>query len=376
MTQYDTDIVIVGAGIHGAAVAREACRQGYKVTLLEQYDRPAGGTSSKSSKLIHGGLRYLESLELNLVYECLSDRSRLLEQYPELVRLQKFYIPIYRSTTRSSFIIRAGLSLYALLGGLKKANRFRKLQKQEWQSLDGLSTDNLHAVYQYYDAQTDDAALTTRLIDESIEDGLQILFNAKFLSCHAYEDHVSISLNHEKYSSITARYMINATGPWVNHVISGCQPDIEPIEIDLVQGTHIEIPGELSQGIYYLEAPQDQRAIFSMPWQGHILLGTTESMHTGDPASSEPTKEEITYLLKVYNHYYRAENNKLKEDEIINSWSGLRVLPKSEDDPFKRTRETIFLPNRKDRPNIFSIYGGKLTSHYSTAIKLLKLLIK
>lgn len=374
MSHLDADIIIVGAGIHGAAIGREACRRGFKVILLEQFDGPAQGTSSRSSKLIHGGLRYLESLELNLVYECLSDRRRLLEHYPDLVKLQRFYIPIYTSTSRSPFMIRLGLSLYALLGGLKNTNRFHKVNKQEWQSLDGLSTDNLVEVFQYHDAQTNDAELTARLIEDGISDGLQVLFNAEFQSCEYTDKFVTVHLNHTNYSSVTARYLINAAGPWVNHIIRNCQPAFKPIAIDLVQGSHIEIPGKLAQGMYYLEAPQDQRAVFVMPWQGHILVGTTETIYTGEPADCAPTVDEINYLLDVFNHYFKQTNSKIRQTDIINSWAGLRVLPKSNDNPFKRTRETIFLPNRKADPNIFSIYGGKLTSHYSTATKLLKLL--
>lgn len=374
-TEHDTDILIIGAGIHGAAIASEACRRGYRVTLLEQYDRPARGTSSRSSKLIHGGLRYLETLQLGLVRECLQDRRYLLETYPDLVHLRNFFIPVYRSSSRSRYLIRLGLSLYALLGGLDASNRFRRLDEKEWLGLEGLNTSGMVDCFQYFDAQTDDELLTARLIDEALRDGLGLHFNAQFVACESADDHVSIE--YEKMGHryrLRTRYLVNAAGPWVNRVLERCRPAVKPLSIDLVQGTHIELPGSLERGIYYLEAPQDRRAVFVMPWQDRILVGTTETFYRGDPAECVPTAEEITYLLGVYNHYFRIARDEFTETDVVSSWAGLRVLPSGEDKPFRRSRETIFHPNRRDNPNIFSIYGGKLTSHHSTALKLLDLL--
>lgn len=371
----DFDLVVIGAGIHGASIALEAGRSGYRVLLIEQYDRPARGTSSRSSKLIHGGLRYLESMELGLVYECLADRRRLLSKYPDLVKLQRFHIPVYRDTSRSRLLIRTGLSLYALLGGLKKDNLFHSLDRSEWELLDGLDTRELLAVYQYYDAQTDDARLTERLIMEAGGKGVQTIFNSRFTNCVTDGESVTVKYDQDGSShSVGARYLINAAGPWVNRVASLCNPAVRQLEIDLVQGVHIELPGELRRGIYYLESPKDRRAVFAMPWHGHILVGTTETLYTGDPADTSPAPAEIDYLLNVFNHYFKKKRGETGREEVIDSWSGLRVLPKSSANPFKRTRETIFVPNEGMNSGIYSIYGGKLTSHYSTAVKLLRLL--
>lgn len=373
MTKADYDLVIIGAGIHGAAIASEASKDRLKVLLLEQFDRPAQGTSSKSSKLIHGGLRYLEHFEFGLVYECLSDRKRLLERYPDLVELKKFYIPVYKSTTRSSMIIRTGLSLYALLGGLKKSSRFKRLGRSKWAALDGLKTSELKNVFHYFDAQTDDAKLTARLLDEATSSGARIEYESEFINCHINETDVEVCYQKDNASlKVSAGLLINAAGPWVNHVVRRCQPAFDPVEIDLVSGTHIEIPGTLDEGIFYLEAPQDQRAVFAMPWKGHILVGTTERIYEGDPAKVRPTDEEIDYLLDVYLHYF--PNAGISKADILASWAGLRVLPKNKASPFKRSRETIFHKNNHENPRVYSIYGGKLTSHYSTARKLLKLL--
>ncbi|NNE38369.1 MAG: glycerol-3-phosphate dehydrogenase/oxidase [Gammaproteobacteria bacterium] len=373
MNNIKYDLIIVGAGIHGVAVAREAVREGMKVCLIEQFDKPAQGTSSKSSKLIHGGLRYLESLEINLVYECLRDRKRLLDLYPDDVKLVKFYIPVYEDSSRSALVIRAGLTLYATLGGAKSANRFRSIPRSKWSELDGLNSDGLNHVFQYHDAQTDDAKLTRIVLDEAMEKGARVMFNCELTSCYASGPGVKVDYQYNNDTlTLESKYLINAAGPWVNHVLQRCEPTVTPLDIDLVQGSHIELPGILDQGIYYLEAPQDQRAVFAMPWKGHIMVGTTEKMYRGDPAKVAPTQEEVEYLLTVYNHYFANNSNKKVSSDVIASWAGLRVLPRSDENAFNRSRETIFHKNDIDNMRIISIYGGKLTSHYSTARKLLK----
>lgn len=365
------DMIIIGGGIHGAAVARQAVERGLEVLLLEQFDEPAPATSRRSSKLIHGGLRYLESFSFGLVRECLLDRRRLLQDYSELVSMQKFYIPIYQSTSRSRLELRAGLSLYGVLGGLDQYSRFHTVPKSQWHTLDGIKQEGLLAVFQYWDGQTDDQKLTARLLEETEQQGACIQFGAEFLHCQQHEDQLSIRYQvGEEQHQVNSRYLINASGPWVNQVLAKCSPAPPTLPVDLVQGTHLELPGQLDQGIYYLEAPQDQRAIFAMPWYDRILFGTTEKVYTGDPAKVAASQEEIDYLLQVYNHYFA--DKPLQQDDIITAWAGLRVLPASDENPFGRSRDTILKGNREQQPNIISIYGGKLTSHYSTAIKVLK----
>jgi glycerol-3-phosphate dehydrogenase len=367
----DFDLVVIGAGIHGTALAVEAGRRDSRVLVLERFAKPGMGTSSRSSKLIHGGLRYLESLELHLVYECLAERRRLLRRYPDLVKLREFFIPVYAATRRSRLTLRTGLSLYALLGGLHRQNRFRSLPRREWADLDGLDTRGLLAVYRYFDAQTDDALLTERLAAEAAAAGSQFLFNAEFLGCEPVNEGLAVTYRRpDGDSRITARYLVNAAGPWVNEVAGRCHPASKTLDIDLVQGAHIELPGELQRGIYYLESPADRRAVFAMPWHGHVLVGTTETVYTGDPALCQPQPHEIEYLLAVYNHYFGGR----KQHDIIAAWAGLRVLPRSPEQPFHRSRETILLPNRLQAPDIISLYGGKLTNHHATACKVLKML--
>ena len=157
------DLLIVGGGIHGVGVAQAGAAAGYRTVLLEQ-DSLAAGTSSRSSKLIHGGLRYLESGHIGLVRESLHERELLLRLAPQLVRRKRFYIPIYKQSSRSPFLIRSGLTLYAILAGGRSGTRFRSVPRREWDQLDGLSTKDLRKVYQYWDAQTDDRQLTAAVM--------------------------------------------------------------------------------------------------------------------------------------------------------------------------------------------------------------------
>ena len=163
MSESSHDIVVIGGGIHGAGVVQAAAAAGYRTLLLEK-EGLAHGTSSRSSKLIHGGLRYLETLQFSLVQESLGERAILLRIAPHLVRLIPFYVPVYRGTLRRPWQIRIGLSLYALLGGLRKESLFRSVPKDQWTDLDGLDPSGLQSIFQYWDAQTDDAELTRGVV--------------------------------------------------------------------------------------------------------------------------------------------------------------------------------------------------------------------
>ena len=364
------DVVVIGAGIQGAAVAQASSAAGYKTLVLEQYSEPARGTSSRSSKLIHGGLRYLESGQFALVRECLVERARLLRNAPHLVRLAPFHIPVYRETRRRPWKITAGLLLYSLIS----RKPFHRIPRQQWQHLDGLRTEGLDAVFSYYDAQTDDALLTRAVLASAQSLGTEILYNATFKFCRIRSDGCSIDYSrNDQQISINTRCLVNATGPWVDQIAKLVTPEIPQPAVDLVQGTHIEIPGQVKRGMYYLEAPQDQRAVFVMPWKDHLLVGTTEADYQGDPAGVKPLESEITYLLAVYNHYF---NKTLQPEDVINSFAGLRVLPHGDDKAFSRPRDTLILTDNENQPRVLSLYGGKLTAQRATAEDVLKKLLK
>lgn len=366
--QYD--VVIVGGGIHGVGVAQAAAAQGYSVLVLEQ-TALAFGASSRSSKLIHGGLRYLESLQISLVKECLAERALLLKLAPELVRLLPFHIPVYQSTGRRPWQLCIGLGLYALLAGLSSASQFVTIPRNRWGALDGLDTNKLQSVFRYQDAQTDDAALTNAVMQSAISLGAEIQLPALFIQAQLEEDKVAIEYQMQDSRHLCqARVLVNAGGAWINQILDGITPRPAKQKIDLVQGTHIVVPGRLSSGIYYMEVPADRRAVFAMPRGETTLVGTTEKPFTGDPSRVKASAEEQAYLMQVLAHYFPHYRNKEKQI-ILSSFAGLRVLPKAAGRAFDRSRETLLIPNKEHKPRVLSIYGGKLTTYRATATKVM-----
>jgi len=361
MTDYD--LIIIGAGIHGAAVARAASYDGYKVCVLEQYSQAATATSRSSSKLIHGGLRYLESFQFSLVKECLNERKVLLKTAPYLVKLVPFYIPVYKHNSRPGWMIYLGLLLYRLLGG----GKFKKVPKSEWNQLDGLSLTELKSVYQYFDAQTDDKQLATAVLDDAIKQGTQFKPRHKVAAITCQQDLITVQT--EQSEKFSCKLLVNASGPWVNHTLKKITPTIIPLPIELIQGTHIILPRTLNKGVYYIEA-DDKRVVFAIPWQQHCLVGTTETLFTHEPEHCKPLQAEISYLLQTWND---AFNDKLMSSDVLESFSGLRVLPAKNSSTFKRKRDTIL---HQGIENVISIYGGKLTAHRATAETVMNMIHK
>lgn len=360
MTQ-DYDIAVIGGGIQGVGVAQAAVAAGYSVILFEQSGLGAG-TSSRSSKLIHGGLRYLESAQFGLVRKALQERALLLRLAPELVRLVPFYIPVYRSTSRRPWQISAGLSLYALLANLSRDALYKKIGSAVWSKLDGLVTEDLQAVYRYQDAQTDDAALTRAVMQSALELGAELKCPARIMQVNFEKP--GFDLHYEQQAQqceCRCKVVVNAAGPWVNQIMANVSPVLTGLEVDLVQGSHLILNVPAPDGIYYVEAPQDRRAVFVMPWQGQTMIGTTESAYTGDPAAVHVLPEEQSYLLEVYRHYFPAQ-----EVQVIDSFAGLRVLPKTGHHFFHRPRDTIIHQDKKI-PGVVTLYGGKLTGYRATA---------
>jgi glycerol-3-phosphate dehydrogenase len=365
----DYDVVVIGAGIHGAGVAQAAAAAGHSVLVLEQYDRAAQGSSSRSSKLIHGGLRYLETGQFHLVRECLHERALLLRNAPELVRLVPFHIPVYSQTRRRPWKIMLGLGIYSLFSG----KRFHRIPRHAWGRLDGLRRDQLDAVFSYYDAQTDDARLTRSVLASARELGAELVTAAEFMLARLQDREVEVTyLKAGETATVTARVLVNAGGSWANTVLQRVvEPSGAPMaqyDIELVQGTHIVVPGEITHP-YYLEAPQDGRAVFVVPWKGNTMVGTTERHYDGNPAEVSPLASEIDYLLEIYNHYF---GRACTAEDLVDVFAGLRVLPAGRGDASSRSRDTHLHLNHPSRPSVVSIFGGKLTSYRATAEKVMR----
>ena len=359
----DVDVLIIGAGIQGAGVAQAAAAAGYRVRIFEQ-QAIAAGTSSRSSKLIHGGLRYLESHQYALVRKTLKERDLLLRNAPKLVKLTPFYIPVYATTRRRPALVWLGLMLYSLLGGLRATSRFRSVPQAEWAQL-AIAQDGLLAVYQFWDAQTDDAALTQAVIHSAQSLGAGLVCPASFVSAQVAADRVEVVYRQagEEFRC-SSHVLVNASGPWVNDVLAGVSPKVPGLEVELVQGTHIVLDNPPPTGVLYVEAPQDRRAIFIMPWYDKMLVGTTETIYTGEPGEEAPLAAEIEYLRDVFRHYFPRLSN-----QVLESFAGLRVLPKSPHTPFRRPRDTVLHigPQR-----VLSLYGGKLTGYRATADEVMQ----
>ncbi len=371
MSVLHYDVVIIGGGIHGAGVAQAAAAKGYSVLVLEQTGI-GSGTSSRSSKLIHGGLRYLETGQFHLVRESLREREWLLRIASDLVKRIPFYIPIYKTSLRGCLTISLGLSLYALLGRLGKHVRFKIIPKVEWPNLDGIDLLNLSAVYQYWDAQTDDQALTQAVMRSAQDLGATLCLPAQFERAHRESDGFRLSYFHEgNRRHCKATTLINAAGPWLTQVLNHITPPVVPVETVLVQGTHIIVGGKIKNGIYYLEAPTDQRPVFVIPWKGRTLVGTTETAYTGDPAKVSATEAEMAYLLSTLAFYF-PKFRALKKTQIESAFSGLRVLPGGQDAFGARPRETVLKVDDPTEPRLLTIYGGKLTTYRLTAQKIME----
>jgi glycerol-3-phosphate dehydrogenase len=368
MKEYD--VVIVGGGIHGAGVLQATVAAGFSGLLIEKHAL-ASGTSSRSSKLIHGGLRYLESGQFALVRESLRERAILLRVAPDLVELKPFFIPIYRDTRRRPWQLKLGLWMYALLGGFDASTRFGSVPKSDWATLDGLDTRGLVAVIRYHDAQTDDAQLTRAVVQSAQALGGELAMPANFTEAALTDEGVDVTYEQGDANIVCrARVLVNAAGPWATHVARAIHPAIFVPEVDLVQGTHIVLPLRVTAGIYYVESPSDGRAIFVMPWQGATLIGTTETPYTGDPDQVRPLPEEEEYLLAVAAHYFPAIRA-MTRAHIVQRFAGLRVLPAASQAAFDRSRETIFSTDRDPRPRVLGIYGGKLTGWRAAAAHVL-----
>jgi len=361
-------VVVIGAGIQGAGVAQAAAAAGYSVLVLEQ-TAAAAGTSSKSSKLIHGGLRYLETAQFGLVRESLHERALLLKLAPSLVRLSNLHIPIYENSTRSPFTIRAGLSLYSLLSGFDKDSRFCQMIPSEWQHLYGLKQDKLKAVFRYQEAQTDDAELTRTVLRSAVSLGVEVKIPAKFIAADINGEKSQIVYEQDgKEHSVTGDVIINAAGPWATQVNQKISPSVKIPQVELIQGSHLLLPPLLNQH-FYLESPRDRRAIFVLPWKGQLMVGTTEKLHQGAPELATMSDEEKNYLIETLLHYFPD----LTLPEQISSFSGLRVLPCSDKSAFARSRDVILAADDDQNPRVISLMGGKLTTYRATAERVMNL---
>lgn len=368
-------IVVIGAGIQGAGVAQAAAAAGYQVTILEK-NCVGGATSSNSSKLIHGGLRYLESGQFSLVRECLLERQLLLQLAPELIQLKRFHIPIYKNTRRGAWQIRAGLALYSALSGFNRRGRFGEIPRNQWASHSPLTDDQLQSLHYYYDAQTNDQRLTQAVVKSAQSLGAELLLGAEVNAIDITSRGCAVVFEQNgREQTIDSAAVVNCSGPWVNQLLSRVQPSQKPLSLELIQGSHLLIKYSTIEHYYYLESPLDGRAIFALPYQDtphsekQLLLGTTETPYCGDPKQAAVTPAEERYLIESFKHYFPTTP---VAPAITKYFCGLRVLPQAPKSAFGRHRETFYQFDNTENPRLISVAGGKLTGYRLSAQHILK----
>ena len=377
MAEQVFDVLVIGGGIHGAAVARDAAGRGLKVILAEQGDY-ASATSSSSSKLIHGGLRYLESLEFGLVRESLVERAQLLKTAPHLITPLRFLLPIYAWQRRQALMLRAGLALYDALSfgdGLPASGR---LDDDDIAQLPRLRQEGLSSVLHYCDCLTDDARLTLVVLLDARARGADILNRRAVTAIAPLADGYAIAIDERGLKrNIEARFIVNAAGPWVARVdvLTNAAPPPRPLR--LVRGSHIVLPmPSPAQSDAYTLQDEEERVIFVIPWldRRFLMVGTTEMAHEGDPGAARCSEAEQAYLLAAYNRYF-AGARPVTAGDIVFTWSGVRAL---HDDAGARPSRISRSPELSSVTNgtggFVSLYGGKLTTHRAMAEEVLEAL--
>ncbi|HVI73176.1 MAG TPA: glycerol-3-phosphate dehydrogenase/oxidase [Pyrinomonadaceae bacterium] len=371
------DVVIIGAGINGAGIARDAAMRGLKVLLIEKGE-PGEGTTVASTRLIHGGLRYLEHFEFGLVHESLREREILLRIAPHLVRPLAIAIPIYKQSKRGWLTIRAGMILYDLLSWGKSLPRHRMLSRAEtlnrWA---GLNPDGLIGSALYYDAQVE---FPERLVMDNVlsarEFGAEVLTHTRVTKLVVEDGKVSgVEFVREEGQFAEASVVINAAGPWIDQVLERVVVK-SPKLIGGTKGSHIVVPpfpGAPANAIY-LEARSDGRPIFIIPWNKLYLIGTTDVRFEGDPDDVRCEPWEIDYLLSETNLALPGAH--LTRDSIVDTYSGVRPLPVTNDKDEQSITRRHFIRQHPQLPNLLSIVGGKLTTYRSLAEECVDLIFQ
>lgn len=320
------DLLVCGGGIYGAWVAYDAALRGLSVAIVEQGDW-ASATSSASSKLIHGGLRYLESFDFKLVKKALAERRMLLAAAPHRVWPLRFGVPVYADSRVGSLRLWAGLAIYDFLAGsLTAESGHRHFNRKAFaQRFPRLNASGLKSGFSYSDAQTDDARLVLELISGAMMAGAVCVSYCKLSAFVETDGRAYGATVHDQVSgadsTIRAKQIINATGQWIAASKEGshwCR---------LTKGIHLVMPAVLSDEALLLTAPSDGRVFFMIPWYGVTLLGTTDTDYSGSIECVETEEEDIDYLLSQANHYL---NTAWTRADIINSYAGLRVLKHSD----------------------------------------------
>tara|TARA_B100000446_G_scaffold42646_1_gene38427 strand:+ start:17679 stop:19361 length:1683 start_codon:yes stop_codon:yes gene_type:complete len=369
LSQQSWDLIVVGGGITGAGVLREAARLGLKVLLLEQQDF-AWGTSSRSSKMVHGGLRYLGQGDYKLTQHSLQERERLLQEVPGLVDRMGYYFTLRKDKSPPPWAVKILLWLYDKLAGIRDHRRVSLPELGE--RVEGIDQQLLKDCYYYTDAVTDDARLVLRVLHEAIADGAEAInyVNVERLINDDNDRVTGVQLQDQitqQRVDINARMVINATGAWADKLRNQVNQEkrVRPL-----RGSHLVIPSErlpLSDAVTLMH-PNDHRAMFVFPWESRTVIGTTDLDHR-DPLDREAaiSETEVHYLLAAANDLFPEA--KLSVKDVISSWSGVRPVIGSEKskDPSKERRDHAVWQDG----SLITVSGGKLTTFRLIALDVM-----
>ncbi len=362
------DILVIGGGINGAGIVRDASGRNLKVCLVEK-NTVGSATSSWSTKLIHGGLRYLENYEFRLVRESLKEREIIKKIASDITTSIPFIIP-YQKSLRPKWLIKLGLLLYDNLGGKITIPKSSTINIEK--EIPNILKNQFTLGFQYYDLQVDDKKLVELNIEDAKKKGATIIENRKVVDAKRYKNSWDIYLDDK--TLLRTKILINAAGPWINDVLSNVLNIESKKSIRLVKGSHIIISSLYNQKKAFTLQNEDGRIIFVIPYKNNYsLIGTTET----EVFSSENPKieeSEIDYLINIINKYFIKQ---ISKNDVISSYSGIRPLIEDFKEASKITRDYIFdLNNDESFAPLLNIYGGKLTTYRKLAENVLLALKK
>lgn len=355
------DLLVIGGGINGAGIARDAAGRGLSVVLCEKDDL-AQGTSSRSGKLVHGGLRYLEYYEFRLVREALIEREVLLNSASHIIWPMRFVLP-HSPTDRPAWLVRLGLFLYDHLGGRRKLPGTRSLdlcRDPEGAPL----LDQYTKGFEYSDCWVDDARLVVLNALGAAEKGAKILTRTACTSARRDSGLWTVQLRDQRsgtMQTLKARAVVNAAGPWVNDIVGRVAGSNSRRNVRLVKGSHIIVPKFWSGSQAYLVQNHDKRVIFINPYEGDkALIGTTDIPYQGAPEVVSADESEIDYLIAAVNRYFKE---KLRRSDVIESFSGVRPLfDDGKGNPSAVTRDYVFDLDETGGAPLLNVFGGKITT--------------
>ncbi|MGX9459704.1 glycerol-3-phosphate dehydrogenase [Shewanella sp. A14] len=358
------DVVVIGGGINGVGIAADAVGRGLSVLLCEQNDL-ASATSSNSSKLIHGGLRYLEHYEFRLVKEALAEREVLLKKAPHLITPLTFRLP-HQAHLRPAWMIRVGLFLYDNLASRVTLSGSKKINF----SIDSPLKPVITTGFEYSDAWVDDARLVVLNALAAKELGAQICTQTRCINAERRGDLWQLTLQNQADQSIRdilAKTVVNASGPWVSRLFTDVIKQSSPQKIRLVKGSHIVVPKIHDQPQAYILQNEDQRIVFVIPFEDdYSLIGTTDVDFVGDPKDVKIDLQEMDYLINITNHYFKTT---ISEQDIVHTFSGVRPLMDDESESAQSvTRDYTFIVDApKGKAALLSVFGGKITTYRKLA---------